>query len=111
MWRLSRLRRPALAFLLRGTLLGRNAGLVRRESVLLRRDVDLVVPRDRPLEVLDALAQGIAELRQLARAEDEEDDDEDEQQLAETEIHRKVSSSGKLARRCSPRTSTVPDGP
>src|SRR2546423_620647 len=71
----------------------RDGRLVLRQRVLLRSDVDLVVPRHRSLEVLDAFAQGVPQLRQLAGAEDEEDHDEDQQQFAEPEIHRKTSSS------------------
>src|SRR2546421_4281728 len=71
----------------------RGGRLVLRQRVLLRSDVDLVVPRHRSLEVLDAFAQGVPQLRQLAGAEDEEDHDEDQQQFAEPEIHRKTSSS------------------
>src|SRR2546428_798027 len=84
----------ALLLLRRGAGLRLRGGrLVLRQRVLLRSDVDLVVPRHRSLEVLDAFAQGVAQLRQLAGAEDEEDHDEDQQQLAEPEIHRKTSSS------------------
>src|SRR5207248_4559152 len=77
-----------------------------RNGFLLRGDVDLVVAREGALEVLDPLPQGIPQLRQLARAEDQEDDHEDEQQLAEAQVHR----SGTLARRCCPRTSPAPAG-
>src|SRR3989449_3020856 len=84
----------ALLLIRRGAGLRLRGGrLVLRQRVLLRSDVDLVVPRHRSLEVLDAFAQGVAQLRQLAGAEDEEDHDEDQQQLAEPEIHRKTSSS------------------
>src|SRR5207302_809200 len=38
------------------------------------------------LEVLDALPQRVAELRQLARPEDEEQHDQDEQELAEPDV-------------------------
>src|SRR5256885_5747813 len=85
---------PRLLLLRGGARLRLRRGcLVLGQGVLLRGDVDLVVPRHRSLEVLDALAQGVAQLRKLARAEDEEDHDEDQQQLAEPEIHRKASSS------------------
>src|SRR6266478_4827804 len=84
----------ALLLLRRGAGLRLRGGrLVLRQRVLLRSDVDLVVPRHRSLEVLDAFAQGVPQLRQLAGAEDEEDHDEDQQQFAEPEIHRKTSSS------------------
>src|SRR5439155_21346893 len=101
-----------LLLLARGARFGLRRGcLLLRQRFLLRRDVDLVVPGHRPLEILDALPQRVAELRQLAGSEDEEDDDEDEQELAEPEIHRNASSRrGKLARRCCRRTSTRPDG-
>src|SRR5438132_1023446 len=84
---------PRLLLLRGGARLRLRRGcLVLGQGVLLRGDVDLVVSSHRSLEVLDALAQGVAELRELARAEDEEDHDEDQQQLAEPEIHRKASS-------------------
>ena len=59
----------------------------RRNGFLLRRDVDSVFPGDGALEVLDALAQSVPELRQLAGSENEEDHEKDEQQLAESQIH------------------------
>src|SRR5205085_5325495 len=87
-------------------LFGWSLLLSRGDGFFLRGYVDLVVAREGALEVLDALPQGVPQLRQLARAEDQEDDHEDEQQLAEAQVHR----SGTLARRCCPRTSPAPAG-
>src|SRR5262249_40320279 len=49
---------------------------------LLRRDVDLVLARERGLEVLDRLAHPGADLRQPSRAEDQHRDGEDDDEFA-----------------------------
>ena len=51
------------------------------------RHFDLVVRVRRALEVLDALAERITDLRQLAGAEHQQDDDEQDDQLAKSEAH------------------------
>ena len=53
----------------------------------------------RLLEVPDAFAEGVPELRKLRRPENEESDDQDNQDLAEAESHR-----FRIARRASFRT-------
>jgi hypothetical protein len=45
------------------------------------------VRRRRAFEVLDALAQGVADLRKLSRSEYQQYDDEQDDQLAKTQTH------------------------
>src|SRR5512146_2344972 len=81
-----------------GLLLGsrgggrRRGGAVRQLGLLsrltLRRDVDrVVVLLRRLLEVTDPLAERVAELRDLVRAEDQHEHDEDDQYFRQTESH------------------------
>src|SRR3954468_21011961 len=57
-----------------------------RKLVFLVRAAALAI-LDRRLEVADAFAQALAELRQLARAEDEHRDGEDDEQFRDAEFH------------------------
>src|SRR6185436_6671395 len=54
---------------------------------LLGRHFDLILAAGGTLEVLDALAQRVADLRQLPGAEHQEHDDEEDDEFAETETH------------------------
>ena len=69
--------------------LGGGAG----RELLLLGDLDLVVARLRALEVLDRGTETVAELRQLAGAEDDEDDEQDDEQFAHAgHTHSSVAS-------------------
>src|SRR5207253_2334842 len=69
-----------------GGLVGSGRLLLLSLVDLLGRHVDGVVTAHRPLEVADPAAQRVAELRDLARPEDEQHHEEDEEELAEPEI-------------------------
>jgi hypothetical protein len=61
------------------------------------------------LEVLDALAKGVADLRQLSGAEDEQDDKQDDYQLnwAKSQLQH-VYSLREGGRRCTEATTSPP---
>src|SRR5437762_13356005 len=63
----------------------RRLGLGLVADFLLRRDLDLVAAGEGTLEVLHAATEGVTELRELARAEDEHDDEQDDDQFACTQ--------------------------
>jgi hypothetical protein len=56
------------------------------------RHVNFVLGIDGPLEILDRLAEAIAELWQLRRPEDDNDNDEDEDEFAEAHSEGHVCS-------------------